>query len=135
MDKIFELKPIKKRGKKPISTSPRNHSSSKALLQMSFPTNNIINNTFATAPTSPNPYISRKLNNRDQAQVMKREREDWSRLYHKTLKGLETIIDIQRMTKDIKKLAEEANTMIMEIEDTVLMASIDNRVMNVTNIT
>ena len=45
------------------------------------------------------------------------------------------MIDIQRMTKDIKKLAEEANTMITEIEGTVLMASINNRVMNVTNIT
>ena len=89
---------------------------------MSFPTNN----TFITAPTSPNPYISRKLNNMDQAQVIKRERENWSRLYHKTLKGLETMIDIQRMMKDIKKLAEEANTTIMEIEGTVLTASIDN---------
>ena len=37
--------------------------------------------------------------------------------------------------KDIKKLAEETNTMITEIEGTVLMASINNRVMNVTNIT
>ena len=50
---------------------------------MSFPMAN--NNTFVIAPTSPNPYISRKLNNMDQAQVMKREREDWMRLYHKTL--------------------------------------------------
>jgi len=57
---------------------------------------------------------------------MKREREDWSRLYHKILKGLETMIDIQRMVKDIKKLAEEANTMITEVEDSVLMASINN---------
>ena len=100
---------------------------------MSFPTNN--NNTFATASTSPNPYISRRLNNMDQAQVMKKEREDWERLYHKTLKGLEMMIDIQRMTKDIKKLAEEANTMIMEIEGTVLTVSINNRTMNVTNTT
>jgi len=102
---------------------------------MSFPTNNINNNTFVMAPTSPNPYISRKINNMDQAQVMKREQEDWSRLYHKTLKGLETMIDIQRMTKDIKKLVEEANTTITEIEGTVLTASINNRTMNVTNIT
>ena len=102
---------------------------------MSFPTNNINNNTFVTAPTSPNPYISRKLNNMDQALVMKREQEDWSRLYHKTLKGLETMIDIQRMTKDIKKLAEEANTTITEIEGTILIVSINNRTMNVTNIT
>jgi len=102
---------------------------------MSFPTNNINNNTFVMAPTSPNPYISRKLNNMDQAQVMKREREDWSRLYHKTLKGLETMINIQRMTKDIKKLAEEANTTITEIEGTVLMVNINNRTINITNIT
>ena len=39
------------------------------------------------------------------------------------------------MMKDIKKLAEEANTTITEMEGTVLMASINNRVMNVTNIT
>ena len=45
------------------------------------------------------------------------------------------MIDIQRMTKDIKKLAEEANTTITEIEGTVLMVSINNRTMNITNIT
>ena len=28
--------------------------------------------------------------------------------------------------KDIKKLAEEANTMMMEVEESVLMASINN---------
>jgi len=93
------------------------------------------NNNYATAPTSPNPYISRKINNIDQALVMKREREDWTRLYHKTLKGLETMIDIQRMTKDIKKLAEEANTILIEVEGTILMASINNRTMNATNLT
>jgi len=87
------------------------------------------------ASTSPNPYVSRKINNMDQAQVMKREQEDWTRLYHKTLKGLETMIDVQRMAKDIKKLAEEANTTLTEMEGTVLTASINNRVMNVTNIT
>jgi len=102
---------------------------------MSFPTNNINNNTFVMAPTFPNPYILRKLNNMDQVQVMKREQEDWLRLYHKILKGLETMIDIQRMTKDIKKLAEETNTTITEIEGTVLMASINNQTMNITNIT
>jgi len=86
------------------------------------------------APTSFNPYISRKLNNMDQAQVMKREREDWTRLYHKTLKGVETMIDMQRMAKDIKRLAEETNTILMEIEGTVLTASINKRVINTTNI-
>ena len=90
------------------------------------------NNNYTTAPAFPNPYISRKLNNIDQAQVMKREREDWSRLYHKTLKGLETMIDIQRWMKDIKKLAEEVNTTIMEVEGLILTASINNRVINTT---
>jgi len=94
-----------------------------------------VNNNYTMAPTSPNPYISRKLNNMDQAQIMKREREDWLRLYHKTLKGLEMIIDVQRMAKDIKRLAEETNTILTEIEGTVLTTSISNRVMNATNIT
>jgi len=93
------------------------------------------NNNYATAPTSPNPYISRKINNMDQALVMKREREDWSRLYHKTLKGLEMMIDIQRMVKNIKKLAEEANTILTEVKGTILTASINNRTMNTTSLT
>ena len=87
------------------------------------------------APTSPNPYIPRKLNNMDQAQVMKREREDWTRGYHKTLKGIEAMIDVQRMLKDMKKIAEETNTTITEMEGTILTASVNNRTMNVTNIT
>jgi len=65
---------------------------------------------------------------------MKREREDWMRLYYKTLKGIETMIDMQRMVKNMKKMAEEANTTIMEIEGSILMASVNNRTMNVTNI-
>jgi len=71
----------------------------------------------------------------DQAQVMKREREDWERMYHKTLKGLEVIIDIQRIMKDMKKLAEEAGTTVVEMEGTILTASINNRTTNTTNIT
>ena len=102
---------------------------------MSFPTNNINNNTFVTAPTSPNPYISCKLNNMDQAQVMKREREDWTRGYHKTLKGIEAMIDVQRMLKDMKKIAEETSMTVTEMEGTILMASVNNRTMNATNIT
>ena len=122
---MFELKPIK-RGVKSQFDSPGNHSSSKASLQMSFPTSNINNNTFVMAPTSPNPYISRKLNNMDQAQVMKREREDWSRFYHKTLKGIEVMIDVQRMLKDMKKIAEETSMIVTEMEGTIIMASINN---------
>ena len=99
---------------------------------MSFPVNN---NTFVMAPTSPNPYISRRLNNMDQALVMKREREDWTRLYHKMLKGLETMIDVQRMVKDMKKLAQEANTTLTEMEGMILMASINNRTINAMNLT
>ena len=96
---------------------------------------NVINNNYTTAPASPNPYILRKLNNIDQAQVMKREREDWTRLYHKTLKGIEAIINIQRMVKDLKKIAEETSMIVMEMEEIILTASINNRIMNATNIT
>ena len=71
----------------------------------------------------------------DQAQVMKREREDWTRGYHKMLKGIEAMIDVQRALKDMKKIAEETNTTITEMERTILMASINNRTMNATNIT
>jgi len=45
------------------------------------------------------------------------------------------MIDMQRLVKDIKKLAEEANTIIMEVEGSVLIASINNWVINATNIT
>jgi len=100
---------------------------------MSFQTAN--NNTFAMAPTSPNPYVSRRLNNIDQAQIMKREREDWERMYHKTLKEIEAMIDVQRILKDMKKIAEETNTTVTEMEGTILMASTNNQTMNTTNIT
>ena len=66
---------------------------------------------------------------------MKREREDWSRLYHKTLNRLETMIDMQGLVKDMKKLAEEAATIIMEVERSILTASINNQIINTTNIT
>ena len=92
------------------------------------------NNNYATTSASPNPYISRKLNNMDQAQVMKREREDWTRLYHKTMKGIEMMINVQRMVKDMKKMAEEANTTITKMEGSILTVSVNNRTMNTTNI-
>jgi len=38
------------------------------------------------------------------------------------------------MVKNIKRMAKEANTMIMEIEESILMVSINNRVTNTTNI-
>ena len=92
------------------------------------------NNNYIIAPASPNPYVSRKLNNMDQAQVMKREREDWERLYHKMLKGIEAMINVQRIVKDMKKMAEETNMTIMEMEETILMASINNQTVNTMNI-
>ena len=66
---------------------------------------------------------------------MKREREDWTRLYHKTLRGIEVMIDVQRMLKDMKKIAEEMSTTVAEMEGTILSASTNNRTINATNIT
>ena len=92
------------------------------------------NNNYATAPASPNSYISRKLNNIDQAQVMKKKREDWTRLYHKTLKEIEAMIDVQRMVKDMKKIVEETNTTMAEMKEMILIASINNQTSNTINI-
>ena len=66
---------------------------------------------------------------------MKREREDWTRLYYKTLKGIEAMIDVQRMLKDMKKIVEETSTIVTEMERTILMASINNQTINTMNIT
>ena len=97
---------------------------------MSYQTTN-----YLTVPTSPNPYVTKKLNNMDEAKMMKEERNDWTKIYHKTLKGLEAMIDVQRQVKDIMKIAAETNTMIMEIEDIILKASINNQIINAMNIT
>jgi len=45
------------------------------------------------------------------------------------------MIDVQRMIKDMKKIAEETSTTVTEMEGTILMASVNNRTMNATNIT
>ena len=94
----------------------------------------LTNNNYTTVLESLNPYISRQLNNMNLAQEMKKERKDWTRLYHKMLKELETMIDVQKMVKDIKKLTEEVNTMLTEVEGTILAASINNWMVNTTNI-
>jgi len=39
------------------------------------------------------------------------------------------------MVKNLKKMAEETNMMITEMKGTILMASINNRMVNTTNIT
>ena len=87
-----------------------------------------------TVPNSPNSYITKKLNNMDKAKTFKNKQDDWTRLYHKTLKGLEAIIDVQRQMQDMMKIAEETNMTITEIEGIILKASINNRTMNAMNI-
>jgi len=62
----------------------------------------------------------------DEAQVFKNEWDDWTRIYYKTLKGLETMIDVQKQVWNMMKIAEEANTTIIEMEGTILKASINN---------
>jgi len=74
------------------------------------------------------------LNNIDEAKLFKKEKNDWIKLYHKTLQGIETIIDVQRQVKNIIKMAEETNTTITEIERNILKASVNNWIMNATNI-
>ena len=57
---------------------------------------------------------------------MKEECDDWSKLYHKTLKGLEVMINVQKQIQDMMKMAEEANMTVTEMEGTILKVSINN---------
>ena len=91
-------------------------------------------NNYMTAPTSSNPYITRKLNNMDEAKALNEEWDDWTRLYHKMLKGLETMIDVQKQVWDMIKIAEEANITITKIEEIILKESINNWTTNAMNI-
>ena len=95
----------------------------------------INNNNYTTATTFPNPYITRKLNNMDKARIMKEEKNDWTKIYYKTLKRLEAMIDVQKQVKDMMKIAAKTNTTITEMEDIILKASTNNWVINTTNIT
>ena len=70
----------------------------------------------------------------DKARIFKKEWDNWTRLYHKVLKGLEAIIDMQKQVWDMMKIAREANTTITEMEETILKASINNRTTNAMNI-
>ena len=45
------------------------------------------------------------------------------------------MIDVQRMVKDLKKIAEETSMTVTEIEETILTASINNQITNAMNIT
>ena len=51
------------------------------------------------------------------------------------LKGLEAMIDIQGQVRNMMKIAAEANMIITEIENSILKASINNQLINITNIT
>ena len=93
-----------------------------------------ITSNYLTAPTSLNSYIIQTLNNMDKVRMIKAERNNWTKTYHKTLKGLEVMIDMQRQIKNILKTAAETNMTITEVEDFILKASINNQVINVTNI-
>jgi len=84
------------------------------------------NNNNVTASISSKPYITRKLNNMNEAKIMKDESKDWIKTYHKMLKGLEVMIDVQKQIKDMTKIAAEANMMTTEMEDSILKASINN---------
>ena len=125
--KDFKLKPIKRRGKIPFRQF-------KTQLDFQRTMSSQATNNYMTVPTSPNLYITRKLNNMNKAKIFKKEHEDWTKLYCKMLKGLKTMIDVQRQIWDMMKIAKETNTTVMEMEETILKASINNRTMNVTNI-
>ena len=70
----------------------------------------------------------------DKARVFKKKCDDWTKLYHKTLKGLKAMIDMQKQVQNMIKIVEETNTTIMKIEDTILKASINNQIINTMNI-
>ena len=70
----------------------------------------------------------------DEARVFKKKQDDWTQLYYKILKELETMIDMQKQVREMIKIAEEANTTITEIEGKILKASINNKMMNTINI-
>jgi len=67
--------------------NPQHHSTQKTISSQ-------MTNNYMTEPTSPNPYITRKLNNMDKAKKFKKEWDNLTRLYYKTLKGLEAMINI-----------------------------------------
>ena len=97
---------------------------------MSYQTTN-----YLTTPTFPNPYITRKLNNMEEARMMKNKRNNWTKTYYKMLKGLEVMIDVQKQIENMMKIATETNMMITEMKDSILKASINNQVINAMNIT
>ena len=70
----------------------------------------------------------------NEAKIFKKECNDWTKLYHKTLKGLEAMMNVQKQVWNMMKIAEETNTMVTEMEGTILKASINNRTTNAMNL-
>ena len=70
----------------------------------------------------------------EEAKLFKKEHDNWMKLYYKTLQEIEAMTDVQRQVKDMIKMAEEMNTIITEIEETILKASNNNQIINATNI-
>ena len=62
----------------------------------------------------------------DKVQAMKTEQDDWTKLYHKMLKGLEVMVDIQEQVWNMMKIVGETNITIMEMEEIILKASVNN---------
>jgi len=128
LNKVFESKPIKREGKILFQQF-------KEIIYLNFKHMSLqITNNYRTVSTSPNPYISRRLNNMNEVQAMKKEQDDWIELYHKTMKELEAMIDMQKQVRKMMKIAGEANITIIEIESNILKASINNQTINTTNI-
>jgi len=121
LDKVFELKSIKRGGKIPFQQFKE-----KIHLNFKQMSSQITNNNYATAPTSPNLYITRKLNNMNKVKAFKEKQDDWTRLYYKMLKEIEAMINIQKQVQDMMKIAEETNTTITEMEQIILQANINN---------
>ena len=89
---------------------------------------------FTTALTSPNLYVTRTLNNMNEAKLFKKDYNDWTRLYHKLLQGIGVIVDVQKQVWNIIKIVGETNTTIIEMEGTILKASNNYWTMNTMNI-
>jgi len=68
---VFELKSIKRGDKIPFQQFKE-----KIHLNFEQMSSQITNNNYATSSASPNPYITRKLNNMDKAKVFKEEQDN-----------------------------------------------------------
>jgi len=70
----------------------------------------------------------------NEAKIFKKKHDDWTKLYHKMLKELKVMIDVQKQIWDMMKMAEETNTMVTEMKGTILKASINNKMINAMNL-